>query len=205
MFKFYKQLNAMDCGPTCLRMIAKYYGKHFNTDGIRNTAGFNKEGVSLLGISDAAEKLGFRTRGVQLTLNQVLYDAKLPCILHWEQNHFVVLLPGSNPTRKSIFSFFRKNTIRIADPANGIIPYSLDEFKNKWSTNFNDNGESIGTALLLDPSPEFFFQEDEIYNKLSWNLIFQYLYNCKSELVHIVIFLLITSVLQLFFHFLLKV
>ncbi|MFC4232730.1 cysteine peptidase family C39 domain-containing protein [Parasediminibacterium paludis] len=71
MFQLYRQLNAMDCGPTCLRMVAKFYGKHYRTDGIRNTAGFGKDGVSLLGIAEAAEQIGFRTRGVQLTYYQL--------------------------------------------------------------------------------------------------------------------------------------
>jgi ATP-binding cassette subfamily B protein len=192
----------MDCGPTCLRMIAKFYGKHFNLEGLRNTAGFNKDGVSLLGISDAAEKIGFRTRGVQLTLNQVIFDAQLPCILHWNQNHFVVLLPGSKINQKTFFSFFKKYNIIIADPANGIIKYSTEEFKNKWATNINKNGDSIGTALLLDPSPEFYLQKDEVYNKLSWNLLLQYLHNCKLKFAQVLITLLITSFFQLIFPFL---
>lgn len=93
-FTFYKQLNAMDCGPTCLRMLAKYYGRHYNTDTLRRIAGYNKEGVSLLGISNTAEKIGFRTRAVKLTIDQ-LNGATLPCVLHWNQNHFVVLVSVS--------------------------------------------------------------------------------------------------------------
>lgn len=81
----------MDCGPTCLRMISMYYGKHYNTDTLRNIAGYSKEGVSLLGISDTAEKIGFRTRAVKLTIDQ-LREVTLPCVLHWNQNHFVVLV-----------------------------------------------------------------------------------------------------------------
>ena len=149
MFKFYKQHNAMDCGPTCLRMIAKFYGKHFKIEGLRNSAGFNKEGVTLLGISDAAEKLGFRTRGVQLTLDQILNDAKLPCILHWEQNHFVVLLPKSLNFRNSFISFLKNKKIEIADPASGILAYTIEDFTKKWTTDINENGVSIGTALFL--------------------------------------------------------
>jgi ATP-binding cassette subfamily B protein len=93
-FSFYKQLNAMDCGPTCLRMVAKYYGKHFNADGLRQIIGYNKEGVNLLGISDAAEKIGFRTRGVQISYQQLVKEATLPAILHWEQKHFVIAIPN---------------------------------------------------------------------------------------------------------------
>jgi ATP-binding cassette subfamily B protein len=82
----------MDCGPTCLRMVAKFYGKHLNATSLRNVAGYSKEGVSLLGISETAENIGFRTRGVQLTYKQLTEEATLPCILHWNQNHFIVLI-----------------------------------------------------------------------------------------------------------------
>ena len=88
--RFFKQLNKMDCGPTCLRMIARYYGKHITTEKLRQMAGFNRSGVSLLGISEIGEKIGFRTRGAKLTFNQ-LQQVQLPCILHLNQNHFVVL------------------------------------------------------------------------------------------------------------------
>ena len=114
-FPLYRQLNAMDCGPTCLRMVAKYYGRHYNTGGIRNTAGFSKEGVSLLGIAEAAEKIGFRTRGVQLTYVQLAQEATLPAILHWGQNHFVVVTP---PPKSGILKrlFKKGDTVCIAGP-----------------------------------------------------------------------------------------
>lgn len=141
-FVFYKQLNAMDCGPTCLRMIARHYGKHYNADTLRQTAGFNKQGVSLLGISDTAEKIGFRTRGVKLTLEQ-LHEAPHPCVLHWDQNHFVVLV---KLTRKEV---------KIADPGKGIITYRINEFLKYWASSKNEEGTDTGVALLLEPTPVF--------------------------------------------------
>lgn len=89
-FTYYKQPDQMDCGPSCLRMIAKYFGRNFKTQTLRQLCEINKDGVSLLGISDAAEKIGFRSLGVKLNTDQ-LAEAELPCILHWKQNHFVVL------------------------------------------------------------------------------------------------------------------
>lgn len=80
----------MDCGPSCLRMIAKHHGKNFTLQRLREISGINREGVSLLGISEAAEKIGFRTMGSRLKVEQ-LADLELPSILHWNQNHFVVL------------------------------------------------------------------------------------------------------------------
>lgn len=98
-FTYYKQLNAMDCGPTCLRMVAKYYDKHYNADTLQQKAGFSKAGVSLLGISETAEKLGFRTSGVKLSLKQ-LEEITLPCILHWHQT---MIFSGTNRLQYLIF------------------------------------------------------------------------------------------------------
>lgn len=186
----------MDCGPTCLRMVAKYYGKHYNTNGIRETAGYGKEGVSLLGISDAAEKIGFRTRGVQLNFKQFRNDAPLPAILHWGQYHFVVLI-----SIKKLF--FSKNCfVSIADPAKGIINYTKEEFLKQWISTVNEQGEGVGTALLVEPTPEFYKQKGEKENKLSWGLVLQYLQKSRWQITQVFIALLITSVLQLVFPFL---
>lgn len=194
-FPFYKQLNAMDCGPTCLRMVAKYYGKHYNADGIKRIAGYSKEGVSLLGISEAAENMGFRTRGVQLSFKQLTEDVVLPCILHWSQNHFVVLPPLPAKWK-------RNKNIRIADPAKGVISFTKEEFLRQWISSKNDNGEDIGTALLLEPTSKFYEQADEKENKLSWGMVLQYLKQSKWQLSQVFIALLVTSLFQLIFPFL---
>lgn len=86
----YLQFNTINCGPTCLRMIAKYYGKTFSIETLRARSFITREGVSMLCIGDAAESIGFRTSGVRISLKQLLEDVPLPCILHWNQNHFVV-------------------------------------------------------------------------------------------------------------------
>ena len=89
-FPHYQQLDEMDCGSTSLRMIAKYYGKEYSAEMLRQHCHITRNGVSMLGISEAAEYLGFRTLGVRITMEQLAHDASLPCILHWNQNHFVV-------------------------------------------------------------------------------------------------------------------
>src|SRR5574344_318047 len=89
-FPHYFQLDAMDCGPACLQMTAKYYGKYYSLQTLRERCFITREGVSLLGISDAAETIGFRTIGVRISLKQLIEEASVPCILHWNQNHFVV-------------------------------------------------------------------------------------------------------------------
>lgn len=188
-FIFYRQLNTMDCGPTCLRMVARYYGKHINPDTIRHIAGFNKAGVSLLGISDTAEKMGFRTRGIKIAAKQ-LEDISLPAILHWNHNHFVVLIKTN------------KNSTTVADPSKGIISYTPTELKKHWVSSQNDNEEETGIALLLEPTPLFYELENEKENKLSWYLVFQYLRSAKWQLIQVFAALLITSLLSLIFPFL---
>lgn len=99
---FYPQLDAMDCGAACLRMVAKYYGKSYLLEYLREHTYITREGVSLLGISEAAEKLGFRTMGVHLTFEQLTKEASFPCIVHWKQQHFVVVY-AIQQKRKPIF------------------------------------------------------------------------------------------------------
>ncbi len=179
----------MDCGPTCLRMVAKYYGRHYNADTLRQKAGFSKQGVSLLGISETAEKVGFRTRGVKVGYAQ-LADVTLPCILHWAQNHFVVLIGVS------------KNKVKIADPGKGIITYTKNEFLNQWISSETADGEQTGIALLMEPTPNFYEAEGEKEHKLSWRLVLQYLMQSKGQIAQVFVALIIGSMLQLIFPFL---
>lgn len=186
----------MDCGPTCLRMVAKYYGKHFKTESIRENSGYGKDGVSLLGISDAAEKIGFRTRGVKLTFLQLTEDAPLPCILHWNQYHFVVLVSIKK-------SFLNKDmSILVADPAKGLIKYTQHEFIEQWVSTNNENAEKVGLALLLETTPKFYEQKGEKNSKLSWGMVLQYVQQSRWQVAQVLIALLITSLLQLIFPFL---
>lgn len=183
----------MDCGPTCLRMIAKYYGKHYNTDGIRRVAGYSREGVSLLGISLAAEKMGFRTRGVQITFDQLARDAPLPAILHWNQNHFVVFVHSSR---------WGGNIIHVADPAKGVLTYNRKQFLQYWISKNTEEGMGMGTALLLEPTPYFYEQEGEKEDKLTWGWVLQYLKKSRWMISQVFIALLIASVFQIIFPFL---
>jgi ATP-binding cassette subfamily B protein len=89
-FPFYHQHDAMNCGATCLRMVAKYYGKNYTLETLRKKTSITREGVCLLGISKAAKQLRFRTLGVRVSLEK-LCEAPLPCIVHWKQEHFVVV------------------------------------------------------------------------------------------------------------------
>lgn len=179
----------MDCGPTCLKMISKFYGTYFNTDSLRHKSGFNKTGVSLLGISETAEELGFRTRGVKISFQQ-LRQVVMPCILHWDQNHFVVLISAA------------KKYLSVADPGRGKITYTSKEFLAHWAASKNDNGDGTGIALLLEPTPLFYRQAGNKEPTLSWRLVLQYLVTGKWQIVQVFIAFLITSLLQLIFPFL---
>ena len=90
-FPFFKQLDQMDCGPTCLRMIAKHYGRSYSADHLRQKANITREGVSIGGIAEAAESIGFHTLAVSVDFKTIVEEVPLPCIAHWRQRHFVVI------------------------------------------------------------------------------------------------------------------
>jgi len=177
----------MDCGPTCLRMIAKHYGKSFSLQRLRETSGINREGVSLLGISEAAEKIGFRTNGSRLSIEQ-LNEVELPIILHWKQSHFVVLYKIKNG------KYF------VADPGIGLIEFNFSEFLKNWISSRNGKIE-FGIALILSPTPELYAVEGDNTEALSWSYLLSYLYRYKKLVVQLFLGLGVGSLLQLIIPF----
>ena len=149
------QLDAMDCGPTCLRMVAKFYGRSYSLQFLRELCHITREGVSLLGISDAAEAIGFRTTGVKITWKQLRDEMPFPCIVHWNQRHFVVVY-GVAKRRKGIF-------VKVADPASGLLEYRAEDFLKSW---LQTEGKTEGIALMLEPTPQFYQEEGE--EKQKW-------------------------------------
>ena len=182
----------MDCGPTCLRMVAKHFGKSFTLQRLRDISGINREGVSLLGLSEAAEKIGFRTMGSRLSIDQ-LNAIELPAILHWDQNHFVVLYKVKGRKNKAIFY--------IADPAKGLINYTESEFLKHWASIKSAEG-SYGIALTLSPTPTFYEQEGDQSEGLNWSYLLRYLYRYKQLVVQLFVGLGVGSLLQLIVPFL---
>ncbi|KGE13339.1 peptidase domain-containing ABC transporter [Sphingobacterium deserti] len=186
-FPHYKQMDQMDCGATCLRMVFKYYGQLVSIHKIRKLCQTTKAGVNLLGISEAAEKLGFRTYGVRLSLEQ-LWEAELPCILHWNQNHFVVLYK------------IKKGKYYVADPASGLLTYDEKEFAKNW---FSTKELHNGLSLLLSPGPRFYqLDEEEPQLKLNWRKVVSYFYKYKRLFVQLILGMLLGTILQLITPFL---
>lgn len=194
-FPIYHQLDAMDCGPTCLRMVAKYYGRSISLDYLRVKSQYGKAGVSMLGLAEAAESIGLKSIGAKITFEQLINDAPLPAIIHWNHYHFVVLIPGSTI-----------NKLLIADPAKGLIKLKKEEFLNHWiSTTENETGK--GTTLLLEPTPLFkemdlSGDEKSKKTKIVRAYLFSYLKEHKAYFFQILLGLLMGSFFQLIFPFL---
>src|SRR5690625_3510137 len=188
-FSTYRQHDQMDCGPTCLRMIARHYGRTYSLESLRRTAGINREGVSLLGISEAAENIGFRTVGAKLTWEQLQEEVQLPCIIYWREYHFVVVYK------------IKRDKIYIADPAQGKVTYQKDEFLQSW-VNIKNNGTRQGIALLLYTSPKFYELDDERKDGLNFGILLKYVLPYKNLMVQLALGLLVGSILQLIFPFL---
>lgn len=194
-FPSYTQLDAMDCGPTCLRIIAKYYGRNYSIQYLREKSFITREGVSMLGISDAAESIGFRTNGVKITFDQLVTEKPLPCILHWNQNHFVICYDIKKKRRQEY-------EIKISDPAGEKYTLNRSEFLRCWISSRLE-GEDTGTALLLEPTPAFYIQEDGLNDpNKDIRYFFRYLKPFKSQLIQLIIGLLVGSILALILPFL---
>jgi ATP-binding cassette subfamily B protein len=190
-FPHYFQIDSKDCGPTCLKIIAKHHGKIINIQKLRNLSETTREGSNLLFLSDAAEKIGFRTLGVKLNPER-LKEAPLPCVLHWNKEHYVVLYK------------IKKGSYFISDPAFGLIAYSQQDFIKFWIGNNADEFTEEGIALLLEATPKFFQSEFDKEDKkgLGFGLLSQYILRYKSFLIQLSVGLLASSLLQLIFPFL---
>ncbi|PRB01021.1 ABC transporter ATP-binding protein [Chryseobacterium sp. MYb7] len=191
-FPFYKQPDTKDCGPTCLRIVSKYYGKSISLQQIRNLSETTREGSSLLGLSDAAENLGFRSMGVQIDFNTLKEEVSFPCVAHWNKNHFVV-----------VYKIDKNNKVYISDPSYGLITYTREEFIKSWiGENANENTEE-GIVLILETTPAFFQTEfDAEESKASFTFLSKYLLKYKTLVIQLAIGLLGGSLLSLIFPFL---
>lgn len=204
----------MDCGPTALKIVAQFYGKHYSLQNLRERCHISREGVSLLGISDAAESIGFRTSGVKLSWEQLRDEVTLPCIVHWNQQHFIV-----------VYKIARKRGqwwVWVSDPASGLLKYSEEQFRKAWEQSrelpdltavfsehragrpFTLSGTSggKGIALLLEPTPAFYKEKGDEDKRLRFGQLLHYLRPYKSYLVQLTLAMFTASVLSLILPFL---
>ncbi|WP_299108494.1 peptidase domain-containing ABC transporter [uncultured Tenacibaculum sp.] len=189
-FPHYKQPDLKDCGSTCLKIIAKHYGKTISIQYLRKLSETTREGSSLLGLSNASENIGLRSLGVKINMRDLL-QAPLPCILHWNSKHYVVLYK------------IRKDTFCISDPAHGLLKYKKEELLKHWIGNNATEETEEGIALLLEPTPKFYNSDIEKDNQgFGFNFLSKYLFKYKRFLWQLVIGLITASLLQLIFPFL---
>ncbi len=191
-FPFYKQPDAKDCGPTCLRIVSKFYGKNFSLQQIRTFSETTREGSSLLGLSEAAEKLGFKSLGIQIDFKTLVDEVPLPGIVHWNKKHFVV-----------VYKIDKSGKVYISDPSYGLITYTKEEFIKHWIGNNAEETTEEGIALLLETTPAFFkseFNDEE--SKVSFSFLSKYLLKYKNLVFQLTIGLLVGSLLSLILPFL---
>lgn len=190
-FPHFMQHDAMDCGPTCLRIVASHFGKQLPIAQIREWCNTNKLGSSLIGLTKGAEKMKLRSLPLSLTFEQLEKEAPLPCVAHWRGKHFVVVYKIKN------------NKVYVSDPAHGHIVYGKEEFLAGFSTMTKHLPEPTGFVLLLDPSPEFSIKDNTIaVPTLGLDFLWHYVKKYHSHLGQIIIGLLVASVLNLIFPFL---
>lgn len=188
-FPFVKQPDAMDCGPSCLKMVAGYYGKNFTLETIRKKCYITREGVSFLGLSEAADSLGFRTIGVRIHFKMLESDVPLPAIVHWRQKHFVVVYR------------IKGETVWIADPAAGLLKIKKSEFLQNWaSTTVED--KPAGLVLIIEPTPELQKQEGEQEKKGGFRFLLKYFSLYRKYIFQLTLGLLLGSIIQLILPFL---
>lgn len=187
----YIQHDSMDCGPTCLRMVARFYGKSYSLQNLRDRCHITREGVSLLGISDAAESIGFRTTGVKVTWTQMVEEMPMPCIVHWNQRHFVV-----------VYDVVKKRgsyKVVVADPASGLLEYKAEDFLKSW---LESEEKTEGIALILEPTPKFYEEDgDDERRHYGFAYVLKYLRPFRSYIIQILLAMLTASVISLLMPF----
>jgi ATP-binding cassette subfamily B protein len=187
-FPFSKQFDAMDCGPACLQMIARHYGQSYPLDMLRERSFLTREGVSLRGVKAAAESIGLHAHGVRITFEQLARPAALPCIVYWQQRHFIVVYA------------IEAQTVSVADPACGLLTYSKAEFLQGWL-----NGQSKGVALLLTPTWQFYGPHTEHRTRASFLTLWPYLKPYRGLFGQLGLGILAGSVIQLLLPFLAQI
>jgi ATP-binding cassette subfamily B protein len=184
-----RQFDMMDCGPSCLKIIAKFYGRYYSLQYLRDKCGITREGVSFLDLSYAAEAIGMRTLPIEATIYDLLKTVPLPCIVHWNQSHFVVVYKATN------------KTIYVSDPAKGLVNYNIEEFKNKW---YGD--KSTGSLMVLELQADFKQREigERIERRKTIENFLAYFTPYKKSFINLFVVMFLVCVLQAFLPFISK-
>jgi ATP-binding cassette, subfamily B, bacterial len=188
-FPFVKQPDAMDCGPACLKMIAAFYKMNFSLETLRKKCYITREGVSFLGLSEAADSLGFRTIGVKIPFEILSENVPLPCIVHWRQRHFIVVYKIKN------------DKIWAADPGIGLTTYSREEFTKNWGSTIVD-GKKAGLVLIIEPTPSLYKNEADKERSTGFRFLFKYFNLYRKFIYQLIIGLILGSCIQLVIPFL---
>jgi len=176
------QLDKMDCGPATIKILAKYYGKYYSLQYLRDLCGITREGVSLLDISYGCEKIGLRTLAIKVDIAGLFHKVPLPGIVHWKNSHFIVVYKA---TKKKVY---------VSDPAKGLITYSIDEFIKGWYPNEGDRG----VFLAIEPMADFAQKdvEDEMERKKTFDSVLAYFTPYKKSFNTIILVMLVATGLQ---------
>ena len=184
-FTIYIQPDTMDCGPTCLLMVAKHYKRTISLQKLRSHSETTRSGSSLQGIAEAGEKIGFRTLGVKIDFNKLEEEAPLPAIVFWNERHFVVVYK------------IKKDKVYIADPAHGLLTYSKQEFIDNWIGKHANETTEEGIVLLLEPTAKLTEKEDDdVAKKEGRCFLWKYLFNFKRFMFQLGLCLFLVSILQ---------
>ena len=176
------QLDAKDCGPACLKIISKHYGKYYSLQHLRDLCGITREGVSFLDLSYGAEKIGLHTLAVRTDISSLRTKVPLPCIVHWKNSHFIVVYKTS------------KSKIFVSDPAKGLISYSYEEFRNGWYK----KGEETGAILAVEPMADFMQRdlEEKSERKKTFENVLGYFKPYRKNITTIMVVMIIATALQ---------
>lgn len=193
-----RQMDMTDCGPACLKMIAKHYGKYYSLQYLRDKCGITRQGTSFLDLSHAAENIGLRTASIKCDIENLLLKMPLPAIIHWDNSHFVVVYKAK-PKKISKRNTGAKEQSRIggdlyvSDPAKGHLKYSADEFENRWIK----RGTNLGVVMAIEPRADFYqHQSDERLKKRTFENFLGYFKPFKKSFVNLFVVMLIITILQ---------
>ena len=186
-FPFYEQFDLMDCGAACLQMVAKFHGKYFSLDYLRELTYVNRDGVSLLGISDAAEQIGLKTLAAAIPFERMAKDIPLPAIAHWDNNHFVTVFEANN------------KYVWVGDPASRLKKISKQEFLDHWATRPNNSG----VLLLLETTPEFSLEKGK-KEQGGLSYIYHHVLKYKKQLLQVLLGVFAAGIIQAIFPFLIQ-